>query len=342
MRRLISHTWLLLFLLLLPLASPAQSRDSFFADLNEFLDMRAAKNYAKWDTTYIDRYPYKWDARLFLNTEGLHLNTDGAADTKLSTGMSNRVGVSLSYRGLGLSYTRAIGRKLNFGFGFSTYGTHLGFEYALRASSRLSGAVQLPGEERRKADAGDLTLLASNLNLFYSFNPRFSYAAAMKQTRIQRRSAGSVIAAVSWTVWDILGAGPDIISKQTSIQTFLEVTNLMYNRYSLGVGYGYNLVAGDAHWLFHASLIPMWTFYDSTHLRQEGETVKYRRPIGRYGITGTARAGIYYRWGTRWSVGLSSIVNQMSSSTSLRTQTEGYYHFEAQDWQARLSVGFRF
>ena len=332
----------LLLLLCLPVSASAQKKDSFFRDLNAFLNMRADKNYARWDTAYIDRYPYIWDTRLFLNTEGLHLNTDGAADTQLSTGMSNRVGVSLSYRGLGLNYSRAIGRKLNFGFGLSVYGPHLGFEYALRASSQLSGAVQLPGEELRTADAGDLTLLGSNLNVFYSFNSRFSYAAAMKQSRIQRRSAGSVIAAVSWTVWDILGAGPDIISKQTSIQTFLEVTNVMYNRYSVGMGYGYNLVAGDAHWLFHASLIPMWTFYDSTRLRREGKTIKYSRPMGPIGVTGTARAGIYYRWSTRWSVGLSGIVNQMSSSTSLRTNTEGYYHFSAQDWQARLSVGFRF
>ena len=200
----------------------------------------------------------------------------------------------------------------------------------------------MPDGTFRNAASGDMTLLASNLNLFFSFNPRFSYAAAMKQAKIQRRSAGSFIAAASWTVWDVLDAGPDIISKQTSIETFLNVTNVMYNRFSIGAGYGYNLVLGQAHWLLHASLIPMWTFYDSTRIRTDGASTRYSRPAGRIGVTGTARAGIYYRWTSRWSVGLSGIVNQMSSSSSFRIKPEGYTRFAAQDWQARLSVGFRF
>ncbi|MBR1538319.1 MAG: DUF4421 family protein [Bacteroidales bacterium] len=334
--------YLLLFFIFLPFLSPAQKRDSFWRDLNDFLNMRADKSYARMDTSYIDRYPYIWDARAFFNTEGLHLYTEGASPTQLSTGMSNRVGISLGYRGIALSYSRAVGQKMNFGLGFSSYGSHLGFEFALRATSHLSGQVGMPDGTIRTAASGDLMLLASNLNVFYNFNPRFSYAAAMKQSKIQRRSAGSFIAAVSWTVWDELGAGPDIISNQTSIQTFLEVTNVMYNRFSIGAGYGYNLVLGHEHWLLHASVIPMWTFFDSTRIRVQGQSTKYIRPMGRISITGTARAGIYYRWGTRWSVGLSGVVNQMSSSTSLRSGKAGYQRFAAQDWQARFSVGFRF
>lgn len=337
--------FVLLLCCILPLTAAAQSqkqkRDNFFTDLNDFLEMRSAKAYARMDTSYIDRYPYIWDARTFLNTEGLHLRTEGPSSAQLSTGMSNRVGVSLSYRGLGLSFSKAFGTKMNFGLGFSSYG-RFGFEYALRASSRLGGKVGMPDGTFRNAASGDMTLLASNLNLFFSFNPRFSYAAAMKQAKIQRRSAGSFIAAASWTVWDVLDAGPDIISKQTSVETFLNVTNVMYNRFSIGAGYGYNLVLGQANWLLHASLIPMWTFYDSTRIRTDGASTRYSRPAGRIGVTGTARAGIYYRWASRWSVGLSGIVNQMSSSSSFRIKPEGYTRFAAQDWQARLSVGFRF
>lgn len=333
---------LILVSLLVPLTLPAQKRDNFFTDLNDFLNMRADKAYAKMDTSYIDRYPFIWDARTFLNTEGLHLYTKAENTTDLSTGMTNRAGISIGYRGLALSFTRALGRKMNFGLGLSSYGSHIGFEYNLRVTSQLSGHVGLPDGSSRIASAGDLTLLASNLNVIYSFNRRFSYAAAMKQSKIQRRSAGSFIAAASWTVWDVLDAGPDIISTQTSVQTFMEVTNVMYNRFSIGAGYGYNLVLGRQRWLLHASLIPMWTFFDSTRLRVEGNTTRFSRPAGRIGLTGTARAGLYYRWGTRWSIGLSGVINQMSSSTSFRSDKDGYQLFAAQDWQARLSLGFRF
>lgn len=333
---------LLLLVLLLPFSSYAQEKDSFWRDFNDFLDLRADKAYAKLDSTYIGRYHYHWDARLFYHTAGLHLNTEGLTQSQLATGMSNRAGVGLSYRGIGLNFSVAIGKKMNYDFGFATYGQHLGFEYTLRASSRLSGVVAWPGEAVRRAENGDLTLLASNLNLIYSFNSRFSYAAAMKQTAIQRRSAGSLLVATSWTLWDVLGAGPEILSEQTSIQTFLEVTNLMYNRFSVGAGYGYNWVLGQEHLLLHASVIPMWSFYDVTTRRVKGVSTSYRRPMGRIAASGTARAGIDYRWGDRWSLGLTGIVNQMASSTSFRRGQEGYQRLAAQEWQAMLSLGIRF
>ena len=331
-----------LLLGLLPFSASAQREDSFWKDFNDFLDLRADKSYAKLDSNYIGRYSYHWDARLFYNTAGLHLVTEGPGYVELSTGMSNRIGLGLNFRGVGLSYSVALGKAMNFDFGFQSYGTRFGFEYSLRGSSELSGAVSWPGQSQNRAENGDLTLLASNLNLFYNFNSRFSYAAAMKQSAIQLRSAGSLIVAASWTLWDVLGAGPDILSEQTSVQTFLEVTNLMHNRFSVGAGYGYNLVLGQEHWLLHASLIPMWTFYDTTTRRVQGVSTKYKHAMGRIAATGTARAGIYYRWGTRWSVGLSSIVDQMASRTSFRRGQDGYKRLGAQDWQARLSLGFRF
>ena len=331
-----------LLFLLLPVAAFAQ-KDNFWTDLNKFLDYRADKAYAKLDSHYIGRYPYHWDARVFFNTSGLHLMTHGLDnDVSLATGMSSRAGIGLSYRGIGLSYSVTLHKRMNFDFGLSSYGKRFSFEYILRASSELSGKVSWFGHENHQAEDGDLTLIASNLNLLYSFNPRFSYGAAMKQNAIQRRSAGSFILAGAWTIWDVLGAGPEIISKQTSIQTFLEQTNIFYNRFSFGAGYGYNLVFGHEQWLVHASVIPMWSFYDVTKRRVEGQATKYPRPMGRIAITGTVRGGIYYRWGTRWSVGLSSVVNQMSSRNNFHPGHKDYLRFGAQDWQARFSVGFRF
>lgn len=262
------HFPILLLLLLLPLTASAQ-KDNFWTAWNNYLDYRAAKRYAELDSNYVGRYPYRWDARVFYNTDGLHLATSGTdSDVRLATGMSNTVGIGLSFRGFGLNYSVALGKKMNFDFGFASYGKRLGFEYSLRVSSRLSGEVSWFGLPRQQAERGDLTLMASNLTVLYNFNPRFSYAAAMKQNAIQRKSAGSFLLAASWTGWDVLGAGPDIISKQTSLQTLLEVTNMLYLRYSIGAGYGYNLVLGQEHWLLHASVIPMWTFYD-THPPRE-------------------------------------------------------------------------
>lgn len=75
----------------LPFSASAQREDSFWKYFNDFLDLRADKAYAKLDSNYIGRYSYHWNARLFLNTSGLHLVTEGPGYVRLSTGMSNRV-----------------------------------------------------------------------------------------------------------------------------------------------------------------------------------------------------------------------------------------------------------
>jgi len=332
---------LLVPLLLLFCALPAagQGGDSFLFDLNDFLDMRANKSYAKSDTTYIGRYPYHWDARTFYKSTGMHVVSSFGGDINLSTGMINRVGVGISYRGLGLSYSFALGRKLGLDLSFDSYGRHFCFEYSLKATKDLKGTIQMAESGTTREVANDLLLIASKLNLFWSFNPRFSYAAAMKQTRIQRRSAGSVIAAFSWAAWDLLFT----TDKDTSIDwTAFYESNYFYQRFSLGLGYGYNLVLGKEKWLIHASLVPMWTFYEMQQWRTRSVKERINRPYGWFDFAGTARAGIYFRWTDRWSIGFSGVVNQWVSSDHLFKKAVNYHRFGAQEWQMRLSLAYRF
>ena len=70
--------FLLLFSLFLSLATSAQQKkDSFWSDLNDFLNKREDKTYAKLDSNYIGRYPYHWDARLFYTSTGLQILNQG-------------------------------------------------------------------------------------------------------------------------------------------------------------------------------------------------------------------------------------------------------------------------
>ena len=334
---------LFLLLLLTACAASAQQRDSFLRDLDGFFQMRADKALAKMDTNYVRPYPYRWDVRLYGNTAGMHIVTQGLGDIQLSSGMSNRIGVSLGYRGLALSYSVGLGKTLGFDFGLSSYGRHICFEYSLRATNNLYGQATLPDREILTSDGDDLTLIASNLDLIYSFNPRFSYGAAMKQSNVQRKSAGSFLAGVSWTIWDVFAAGRDVIfSRQTSIESLLAIPTIIYQRFSIGAGYGYNLVLGQEHWLLHASVVPMWTFYDFSTYRTLEEKTRSKYPLGVLAFTGTVRAGVYYRWGDRWSLGLSGVVNQMSSRNKSHRSDPEFQRFGAQEWQSRLSLCYRF
>ena len=335
--------FLLLFSIFLSLAASAlEKKDSFWRDLNDFLNMRENKKYAKLDSNYIGRYPYHWNARLFYNSTGLRINVDGVNEVDLATGMNHRVGVGLSYRGLGLSYSRALGQKLNFNFAIDSYGKHFGFEYALRFTTALKGTAHTPTSD---GPLETLVLGESRLNLFYSFNPRFSYAAAMKQSQIQRRSVGSFIASVSWSVWDVVSLdGFGTVKDPEDVTSVFDLlkSNLLYNRVSIGAGYGYNWVFGNQHWLMHGSLVPMWTVYEATTDWEKGKRSHHPYPYGWVTFCATARAAITYRWGERWSLGLNGVINQMVSRNHLNDKTADFRRFGAQDWQFSLSLAFRF
>lgn len=330
-----------LFLIVLLSALPAagQKKDSFWRDWNDFLDMRADKAYAKTDTTYVGRYPYIWDARLFDQATGLYFVSTFGGDIHLSSGICNRAGVGLSYRGLGLNFSHALGKRRSHDLALSSYGRHFGFEFALRATNDLTGSVEMSGVDAAglKDKIDNLYLISNKLNLLYSFNPRFSYGAAMKQTKIQRRSAGSFIAELSWSVWDMLF----LEETERTLDSFYEA-NYFYQRFSIGAGYGYNLVLGQQHWLLHASLIPMWTFYEMLGWRKDGKRERVNYPYGKIAYAGSAHVGVYYRWGTRWSLGFSSVVNQMASSAHFSSKASGFQRFGGQEWQAILSLGCRF
>lgn len=337
----VMRRFLLLFSLFVSLAAPGQNKkDSFWRDLNDFLNMREDKSYAKLDSNYIGRYPYHWDARLFYNSTSLRIRVDGLNDVDLATGMNHRAGIGLSYRGLGLSYSRAIGKKLNFNFSLDSYGKHFGFEYALRFTTALKGTVKTPSSE---SPMENLVLGESRLNLFYSFNSRFSYAAAMKQSKIQRRSAGSFIASASWSVWDVVSLdGFGTVTDPEEMESVFDLlqSNLLYNRVSIGAGYGYNWVLGNRHWLIHGSLVPMWTVYEATTDWEKGKRSHHPYPYGWVTFCATGRAAVSYQWGERWSLGLNGVINQMVSRNTKKGND--FHRFGAQDWQIRLSLSFRF
>ena len=76
--------------------------------------------------------------------------------------------------------------------------------------------------------------------------------------------------------------------------------------------------------------------------RQEGIRERQRYPYGMICYTGIARAGVYYRWGDRWSLGFSGVGNHMSSSNHFSRKQPGYLSFSGQEWQMTLSLSCRF
>lgn len=318
---------LLLFLVALLSVFPAsgQKKGEFWNDLNSFLDMRIAKNSFRWDSNYVARYPYRWEARAFVSSPNLRFDSTFGDGIHLATDMIARVGVGISFRGLGINIAPAIGKKHTFDLSLSGYGRHFGIEYSWRSGRGLNST----------SDKNQL-LIANKLSLLYSFNPRFSYAAALKQTRLQRRSTGSVLAAFNWSMWDLLYR-PD-----KEVYGSIFKSNYFFQRFLLGVGYGYNLVLGQRHWLIHASVLPMWSVYEMQGWRQGTERERKNYPYGHIAFMGSARASVCYYWGTRWSLSLNGQINEMGSMTRLKRQSSADPRFHSREWDVKLMLAFWF
>ncbi|MCR5709266.1 MAG: DUF4421 domain-containing protein [Bacteroidales bacterium] len=325
-------------LLLASFSAAGQQKDSFLRDLDSFFQMRADKTYAKMDSNYVGRYPYRWDVRPFTKTSGLQIVTEGPTSAHLSSGVSNRIGVGIDYRGFGFGLTKTIGKSRGTDLALNSYGRHFCFEYSLHIVTSSKGTVELPTDSRRP-DNG-LVFISNKLNLFYSFNQRFSLGAAMKQSNIQKRSAGSFLAAVTWSAWDIAAMGErGLFTRAEFIRA-----NYFQNRFSIGAGYGYNLVFGHQRWLVHASAVPMWTVHEMNSYRQFDQMSRDHYPFGWISFAGTVRAAVSYRWGTRWSVGVSGTTDQMISHNSRRKLGSGdvYTRFGSSEWQVTASLLYRF
>ena len=75
---------------------------------------------------------------------------------------------------------------------------------------------------------------------------------------------------------------------------------------------------------------------------KDGARVSKNYPYGKIAFAGTGRAGVYYRWGTRWSLGFSGVVNQMVTTDRFSRKNADRQLFGAQEWQMCLSLGCRF
>lgn len=172
----------------------------------------------------------------------------GFATTELQTPIS----LSLAYRGWGLSYTRSFEDYVDDELSFSTCGQKYGAELRYQHNSSYTGTIENDFDPQKDIEikSGDISHELYYANLYYVFNSkRFSLPAALLQTVIQRRSAGSWLAAINF---------------QRSILNFHRIPfdKVTSTKFSLGGGYAHNWAFANEHCLFHASFMPLINIYN--------------------------------------------------------------------------------
>lgn len=254
--------------------------------VTEFFDSMAVKGI---DPRYIEVPERPWQVVLrgnmnqsivSMHTEGSIEGTDYSAQPYLKTRPSRYVGLWVAYRGHGVGFTRNVGGDkgsyLTVGSMARAYGYNVRIHTFESSTPRLDlDSDIVPEEHKEKWDEVQLITPIKVRTVFadgyYLFNNRhFSYAAAYKQSVLQKRSAGSLMAGAMFYYGSI-----DYASHANGDLIYLMhgLGRVKLWQGSIGVGYAYNWVPTRGL-LLNAMVMPMFTFVNKIKVYGYGTNVE--------------------------------------------------------------------
>lgn len=174
--------------------------------------------------------------------------------------------------------------------------------------------------------AGDVKTKMANLTAYYVFNHRrFSYLAAFTQSYVQRRSAGSWLAGISYQ-----GGSIETTDELKARYANAPDLNIHIGLLGIGGGYAYNWVFGK-RWLLHLSILPTFVIYNHNYMIVNGE----RRNAShlRFSMIFNERAAVIYNFSPRYFAGATlTMSNSIFDNDVTVNQNK---------WRARAFFGLR-
>lgn len=254
--------------------------------VTEFFDSMAVKGI---DPRYIEVPERPWQVVLrgnmnqsivSMHTEGSIEGTDYSAQPYLKTRPSRYVGLWVAYRGHGVGFTRNVGGDkgsyLTVGAMARAYGYNVRIHTFESSTPRLDlDSDIVPEEHKEKWDEVQLITPIKVRTVFadgyYLFNNRhFSYAAAYKQSVLQKRSAGSLMAGAMFYYGRINYASH---ANGDLIYLMHGLGRVKLWQGSVGVGYAYNWVPTRGL-LLNAMVMPMFTFVNKIKVYGYGTNIE--------------------------------------------------------------------
>ena len=250
-----------------------QSRDK---QMRAQIDSALTARYYRtpYDTNYVVRPEGNLTLKVRLNQTGNDFHAKGTVNgvyvkTDLSTSHKTTMSIGASYRGLsaGLSINPAKwkGSYKDYEFNLNYYSSRISLDFSYQRSESLAGDVDREDRGVVTMESGDATMKVVNLAGYYTFNHRhFSFPAAFTQSYIQRRSAGSWLAGISYQ-----GGSIESSEELKAKDPYAPEVRIEVGHIGIGGGYGYNLVLGK-RWLLHFSMLPTFVVYNRNKMTVNG------------------------------------------------------------------------
>lgn len=289
---------------------------------------RMVRNFSRVDTNYIEPQKYNFTVMLQNTTsfEGYTLKLQDDHSVVFAPEPSYKLGPYFGWRFVFIGYTIDIKRLKNEAreaVALSLYAPQLGVDLFYRKSgdnyriSRVNFGNEAVNNAMRKVYFDGFETSERGFNLYYIFNhSKFSYPAAYSQSTVQRRSAGSALAGMSYSRhslnvdWDKfhqlmddkVGAGVSVAVADTSMHS----TNISYTDFSLSGGYAYNWVFAH-NWLFDVSMQLALGYKQLTGTANKNSRDFFRNfDFKNLMIDGVGRTGIVWN-NMRWYAGASAV-----------------------------------
>ena len=302
----------LLALLITPyylIGAQAQTR---IKQMKERVDSALTARYYKspYDSEYVVRPEGRLTLKVRLNQSGNDFHAKGTVNgidsrADLKTSHKTTFAMAASYRGLSLGFAinpaKINGFYKDYEMNLNYYSSRLSLDASYQRSTTLAGDIER-GDEDSRLESGDIALKVLNVVGYYVFNNRrFSYPAAFTQSYIQRRSAGSWLAGISYQ-----GGSIETTEALKERNPNAPDTRIYIGHLGIGGGYGYNWVVGKK-WLFHFSMLPTFVVYNRNNFTVNGE--RKRAQHIRFNMIFNERAAIIYKFSSRYFAGLTLAMN---------------------------------
>ena len=280
--------------------------------LKERVDSTLTARYYKspYDTDYVVRPEGRLTLKLRLNQSGNDFHAKGTVDgidsrADLKTSHKTTIAVAAIYRGLSLGFAinpaKLRGFYKDYEMNLNYYSSRLSLDASYQRSTTLAGDIER-GDENSRLESGDITLKVINVVGYYVFNNRrFSYPAAFTQSYIQRRSAGSWLAGISYQ-----GGSLETTDALKERNPNAPDTRIYIGHFGIGGGYGYNWVLGKK-WLLHFSMLPTFVVYNRNNFTVNGERKKAQHT--RFNMIFNERAAIIHNFSQRYFAGITLAMN---------------------------------
>ena len=288
-----------------------------------------------YDTNYVVRPDGRLTLKLRLNQTGNDFHAKGTVNgvyskADLKTSHKTTMSIGASYRGVSASLSlnpgKMSGAYKDYEFNLNYYSSSISLDFSYQRSESLTGDVYRD-DNLSQMESGDLTLKVVNFAGYYAFNHRrFSFPAAFNQSYIQRRSAGSWLAGISYQ-GGIIETSNELKAKSPNAPD----VSIDVGHVGIGGGYGYNWVLGKK-WLLHFSMLPTVVVYNRNKFTVNDERKEAKRM--RFNMIFNERAAIVYNFSPRYFAGVTLVMNNSVFDDDVVVVNQN-------KWRARASLGMR-